>query len=126
MLNAACQRYVIPMTAAATLDADRVGPKAANLATVGRRGLPIPDGFCIDSDAYRMQLVALGVDLSIPKGTNDTDIMRARRGAIEVRLALLTGPIVAEVLEPLLTAWPPPRCLRIASVQALRGSLRAI
>ena len=43
-------------------DADRFGPKAANLARLGRAGLPIPDGFCVDAEAYRVQVAALGLD----------------------------------------------------------------
>src|ERR1700682_2400147 len=93
-------RHIFPITAAPALDADRVGPKAANLAALGRAGLPIPDGFCIDAAAYRLQLASLGIDLSRRGGTSDADVMDARRQAIEIRLALLSQPIVAEVLEP--------------------------
>jgi pyruvate,water dikinase len=98
-------RHIFPITAAAALDADRVGPKAANLAALGRAGLPIPDGFCIDAAAYRLQLASLGIDLSRRGGTSDADVMDARRQAIEIRLALLSQPIVAEILEPLLGSW---------------------
>jgi pyruvate, water dikinase len=99
------QRLIFPMTDAAALDADRVGPKCANLAALGRAGLPIPDGFCIDSKAYRRQVTSLDVDLSIRRVASDADLMQARRQAIEIRLALLSRPIAAEILEPLLFAW---------------------
>jgi pyruvate,water dikinase len=99
------QRLIFPMTDAAALDADRVGPKCANLAALGRAGLPIPDGFCVDSEAYRRQLASLDVDLSIRRVASDADLMSARRQAIEIRLALLSRPIAAEILEPLLCAW---------------------
>ena len=47
---------VIPLSDPGALNADRVGPKAANLAALARAGLPTPGGFCITADAYRMQL----------------------------------------------------------------------
>jgi pyruvate, water dikinase len=99
------EQLIFPMTAAAALDADRVGPKSANLASAGRAGLPIPDGFCVDSAAYRRQLTSLGLNLSIQRATSDAGLMAARRQAIEVRLALQSRPIVAEILEPLLASW---------------------
>jgi pyruvate,water dikinase len=99
------QQIIFPLAAAASLDADRVGPKAANLAALGRAGLPIPGGFCIDAAAYRVQLQSLGCDPSRRLGTNDAEIMQARRQAIQIRLALLSRPIAAEILEPLLAWW---------------------
>jgi pyruvate,water dikinase len=96
---------IFPITDAAALDADRVGPKCANLAAVGRAGLPIPDGFCIDAAAYRHQLASLQLDLSIRGAASDRELMLARRQAIEIRLALLSRPIAAEILEPLLASW---------------------
>lgn len=103
--RAVVEQLIFPMTTAAALDPDRVGPKSANLAAVGRAGLPIPDGFCIDSAAYRRQLASLGLDLSIRRAASDADLMQARRQAIEIRLALLSQPIVTEILEPLLASW---------------------
>jgi len=55
-------QFVIPLTAAAATDAGRFGPKAANLAALGAAGLPIPDGFCLDAEAYRTQIRALGLE----------------------------------------------------------------
>ena len=37
-------------------DAARFGPKAANLAALCQAGLPTPGGFCLDAQAYRLQL----------------------------------------------------------------------
>lgn len=100
---------VFPMTAAAACDADSVGPKAANLAALGRAGLPIPDGFCLPASAYRVQLASLaldlGLDLSPRRGTNDAEVMAARKQAIAIRIGLLSRPIVPEILEPLLESW---------------------
>ncbi len=103
------EQLVFPMTAAAACDVDGVGPKAGNLAALGRAGLPIPDGFCLSAAAYRRQLAALeadlGLDLSARRGTNDAEVMAARKQAIAIRLALLSRPIVPEILDPLLSSW---------------------
>ena len=48
--------FIVPITDRQATDADRFGPKAANVAALGRAGLPIPDGFCLGADAYREQL----------------------------------------------------------------------
>jgi pyruvate,water dikinase len=95
---------IFPITDPAALDVDRVGPKAGNLAALGRAGLPIPEGFCIEAGAYRLQLASLGVDLAPRRGSGDAQVMEARRQAISVRLALLSGKIVPEILDPLLAA----------------------
>ena len=44
--------YVLPLTSAAA-DRDRVGGKGAALARLTAAGLPVPDGFCITTAAYR-------------------------------------------------------------------------
>ena len=53
-------RLIVRLNSSEATDADRFGPKAANLARLGRAGLPIPDGFCVDAQAYRVQVAALG------------------------------------------------------------------
>ncbi len=103
------EQLVFPMTAAAACDVDSVGPKAGNLAALGRAGLPIPDGFCLSAAAYRVQLASLGrdlgIDLSARRGTDDAEVMAARKQAIAIRLGLLSQPIVPEILDPLLNSW---------------------
>ncbi|MGA7329158.1 MAG: PEP/pyruvate-binding domain-containing protein [Rhodomicrobium sp.] len=98
------EESIFPITDRGALDTGRVGPKAANLVALGRAGLPIPDGFCIDANAYRYQLASLGVDLTPRHGLGDEEVMEARMQAIEARLALLSGPIVPAILEPLLAS----------------------
>ncbi|MFI6601966.1 PEP/pyruvate-binding domain-containing protein [Nonomuraea sp. NPDC050536] len=67
---------------------DRVGGKAANLGVLTRAGLPVPDGFCVATDAYRM--VAHGIDV--------TDAATARKQILETEIpeALKTA-ITAEL-----------------------------
>ena len=98
------EQFIFPTTDLAALDVDRVGPKAGNLAALGRAGLPIPDGFCIDSGAYRRQLASFGLGAVPRGGDSDEEIMAARRHAIETRLALLSRPIISEIFEPLMAA----------------------
>ena len=97
------QKLVFPLSAPETTDPDRFGPKAANLAVLGQAGLPIPESFCLNAQAYRVQIAALGLehaanDISSPEPG------RARRAALDMKLGLLDRAIMPEVLEPLLTA----------------------
>ena len=96
-------RLVVALADADATDADRFGAKAANQAALGRAGLPIPDGFCLDAEAYRLQLAALGVDAAA-RGAASAERPQARRLASEIKLALFEGPIAPAVLEPLLDA----------------------
>lgn len=95
---------VIPLTAPETADPGRVGPKAANLSALGRAGLPIPAGFCLDAQAYRLQVAALGLEAAA-RGVFAAEGPQARRHALEMKLRLLEHPTIPEVREPLLAAW---------------------
>jgi pyruvate,water dikinase len=97
------QPLIVALDAAEAVDADRFGPKAANLARLGRGGLPIPAGFCVDAQAYRVQVEALRLAEAMC-GVTSEDPATARRSALAVKLALLDMPIVPEVLDPLLCA----------------------
>lgn len=97
-------RLIVPLASAEATDPDRFGPKAANLARLGRAGLPIPDGFCLDAEAYRRQVAALGLGDSA-RAVCSPDSGTARRAALAMRLGLLDQPIVAEILVPLRIAW---------------------
>ena len=95
---------IVPLNSIAATDAERFGPKAANLATLGRAGLPIPDGFCLDAQAYRIQVTELGLDESAHRVTSP-DSLVARRAALDMKLGLLDQPVTAELREPLLANW---------------------
>ena len=41
-------QFIVPLDARGATDAERVGPKAANLAALAHAGLPTPGGFCLD------------------------------------------------------------------------------
>lgn len=98
-------RFILPLTAPEAADAGRFGPKAANLARLGQAGLPIPDGFCVDAEAYRTQIKVLGLEAEARGVFSATESAQARRHALMMKLGLLDQPITAEVLAPLLAAW---------------------
>lgn len=93
------------LAAPAAADANRFGPKAANLAALDHAGLPTPGGYCLDAAAYRMQIAALGLESAARGAFSTDDSPQARRCALDMKLGLMGRPIVPEVLEPLLAAW---------------------
>jgi phosphoenolpyruvate synthase/pyruvate phosphate dikinase len=97
--------FIFPLTAPEATDANRFGPKAANLARLGQAGLPIPDGFCVDAEAYRAQIRALGLASEARGVFSAVESAQARRHALMMKLGLLDQPITPQVLDPLLAAW---------------------
>jgi pyruvate, water dikinase len=98
------QDYIAHLTASEALDAGRVGPKAANLAALGRAGLPIPTGFCLTAGAYRAQLAALNLE-DTARAVFSSEDAQARRSALHMRMKLMEQPVAPAVFEPLLAAW---------------------
>jgi len=96
---------IVPLSSSESTDPDRVGPKAANLARLGRARLPIPDGFCLAADAYRHQVAALGLEASARGAFASSHPAEARQHALQMRLGLLEQPIESHVLHPLLEEW---------------------
>jgi pyruvate,water dikinase len=87
---------IVPLDSCEAADAARFGPKAANLARLGQAGLPIPAGFCVDAQAYRTQVRALGLEATALDVASD-DARTARHAALAMRLALMDR----EIAEPL-------------------------
>ncbi|MBI4275115.1 MAG: hypothetical protein HY659_10500 [Rhizobiales bacterium] len=104
---------VIPLSAPQAADAERVGPKAANLAALTRAGLATPGGFCLTADAYRHQIERLGLDGAL-KTYGEVSPPQARKLSVEIRLKLYQEPIAPEIVEPLLAAWHAQRAASIA------------
>lgn len=98
-------QFVFPMTAGEASDAGRFGPKAANLSRLGQAGLPTPAGFCVDAEAYRAQIRALGLEADARGVFSTQDSSQARRHALAMKLGLLDQPITPAVLDQLLAAW---------------------
>jgi phosphoenolpyruvate synthase/pyruvate phosphate dikinase len=97
-------QFIVPLSAAEAAAADRVGPKAANLAALARAGLPTPGGFCLAADAYRLQCERLGLSPLLAWFAAASPPQQ-RRLSVEIRLKLYQEPIAAEILSPLLAAW---------------------
>lgn len=97
-------QYVVPLNSVEACDTTRFGPKAANQAVLGRAGLPIPDGYCLDAAAYRDQVTALGLWDSARAAFGAATNPEMRRAALNMKLGLLDKPIIPEILEPLLAA----------------------
>src|SRR4051794_35300662 len=97
--------FVVPISSPEATDAARFGPKAANLARLGQAGLPIPAGFCVDAEAYRTHIRALGLEADARGAFSTDDSPQARRHALAMKLGLLDKAITPEVLDPLLDAW---------------------
>jgi pyruvate,water dikinase len=102
---------VLSLRSLEAADASRFGPKAANLAALDHAGLPTPGGFCVDAEAYRLQLKNLSLERTARK-VFSSDGQKARRHALEMKLGLMDKPIAPEIAEPLLEAW---RALRAQS-----------
>ena len=98
-------RFIFPLTAREATDAGRFGPKAANLARLAQAGLPTPGGFCVDAEAYRAQIRALGLEADARGVFSALESAQARRHSLMMKLGLLDQPITPAVLEPLLAAW---------------------
>ena len=98
------KQFVVSLTSDEATDAGRFGAKAANLAALGRAGLPIPEGFCLDAAAYRTQIRALGLEADARGVFATEDSVQARKHALAMKLGLLDQPIAEEVLAPLLAA----------------------
>ncbi|TAK42998.1 MAG: hypothetical protein EPO27_15795 [Betaproteobacteria bacterium] len=99
------QPFVFPLSAREATDAGRFGPKAANVARLGQAGLPIPEGFCVDAAAYRLQIRDLGLEADARGVFGAQESPQARRYALAMKLGLLDRPIAPAVLDPLLAAW---------------------
>ena len=96
---------VVPLSASDATDAERFGPKAANLAALGKAGLPIPDGFCLDAEAYRFQVAALKLEGDARGAFAAEDSTQAKRHALRMKLGLLQEPIAPAILEAFTPAW---------------------
>ncbi len=97
-------QFILPLTDPAATDPEKVGPKAANLASLTQAGLPTPGGFALTAEAYRHQARHIGIEEMLAK-YNEADVPASRRMSIAIRLAIYQQPIAPEILEPLLAAW---------------------
>jgi pyruvate, water dikinase len=96
--------FILPLAAADRTDANRIGPKAANLAALARAGLPTPGGFAITADAYRRQIEHLGLT-ALVREYDHADQPAQRRLAVEIRLQLYQSELAPDLAAEVLAAW---------------------
>jgi phosphoenolpyruvate synthase/pyruvate phosphate dikinase len=96
--------FILPLAAADRTDANRIGPKAANLAALARAGLPTPGGFAITADAYRRQIDHLGL-AALVREYDHADQPAQRRLAVEIRLQLYQSELAPDLVAEVLAAW---------------------
>jgi pyruvate,water dikinase len=96
--------FILSLSKADATAADRVGPKAANLAALAHAGLPTPGGFCITADAYRRQIQHLELGEAI-EAYPAADQATQRRLAVEIRLKLYQSDLAPDLLAEILSAW---------------------
>lgn len=81
---------MLPLDAIADGSATRVGGKAASLALMRQAGLPVPDGFCVTTDAFRQHVAEANA------------VTRAGR---ELRAALAETALSAPLAQAIRGAW---------------------
>jgi pyruvate,water dikinase len=99
------QSLVFPLDAPEAADPARFGPKAANLARLAQAGLPTPGGYCLDAEAYRIQLRVLGLETAARGVFSAADDARARRYALDLKLGFMDRGIAPEIESQLLETW---------------------
>lgn len=110
--------YVISLHEAAAADADRVGPKAANLAALAHAGLPTPGGFCLSAAAYQRQINYLALAEQVD-AYRDADPITQRRLSVKIRLQLYQGDLAPDLKEQVLALWqsvPKPVAVRSSAL----------
>jgi pyruvate,water dikinase len=97
-------RFILPLASPAAVDAERVGPKAANLARLAHAGLPTPGGFAITAHAYHRQIQHLGITDAV-RAYAVADQTAQRRLSVEIRLKLYQSDLAPDLLAEILAAW---------------------
>jgi pyruvate,water dikinase len=114
------QFFILPLSDPA-VEAEAVGPKAANLARLHQAGLPTPGGFALTAGAYRRQIASLGLDRTV-ESFADASPPQQRRLSVEIRLKLYQAPLAPDILQPLLDAWRAQREASEGQPSAIRSS----
>tara|TARA_B100000686_G_C16782936_1_gene973197 strand:- start:961 stop:2250 length:1290 start_codon:yes stop_codon:yes gene_type:complete len=94
-------KLVLSLSDKDAANAELFGPKAANQAALGLAGLPIPSGFCVSAEAYRIQLRKNSL-LKLINKLPQADLMESRLLTNEIRMSLFDSPIPEEVSDILL------------------------
>jgi phosphohistidine swiveling domain-containing protein len=117
---------VVPLDAVGLSDVQRVGTKAATLGALLDAGFPVPRGFCVTSEAFRLAFEPL-VD-SIDKALNEHDLdqpagVEAAAAAIAAAIAGRTAQLA--IPSPLVQALDNTLSANPATLWAVRSSAPA-
>ncbi len=104
--------YILPFKDLTMADVPRVGGKNASLgemvANLGKKGVPVPDGFALSVDAYWAFVDASDLRTAIERELSDLDTTNVRalqtRGR-NLRQLFLTAPLPADVEEAIRKAY---------------------
>jgi len=100
--------FVLPFSHIDRHDLPRVGGKGANLGEMTRAGFPVPGGFCVTTEAFRVFLDACGdtedlfaaLDAIDPEDTEAVRVVGQR-----TRERLLKAPVPSEVREAIVESF---------------------
>ena len=84
--------FIVPIT---SIEADERGASVPRRPTSrsGTAGLPIPDGFCLDADAYRFQIAALGLEATARAFSPTEEARRRGDTRSTMKLGLMDSPL---------------------------------
>lgn len=117
--------FTLPFSAISARDLPRVGGKGANLGEMTQAGFPVPEGFCVTTDAFRQFMHASGRAEEIYAALEaiaPQDVEAVRRVGQEVRGWLSEIALPTEVEAAIVEAW---RTLGAADRYAVRSSATA-
>lgn len=101
--------YAVPFAALRAADLPRVGGKGANLGELAAAGFPVPDGFCVTTDAFRRFMagdaaLAASIYTELDALVAD-DVAGARTLGAAVRARLADLPMPDAVAAAVVAAW---------------------
>lgn len=101
--------YAVPFAALRAADLPLVGGKGANLGELAAAGFPVPDGFCVTTDAFRRFMagdgaLAAAVYAELEALAAD-DVAGARALGASVRSRLAGLPMPDDVAAAVVAAW---------------------
>jgi pyruvate,water dikinase len=99
---------VLPFRSIGKADLPAVGGKGANLGELTQSGFPVPEGFCVTTEAFRKFLVGAGDTAGIftkLASVNPEDTESTRRIGEDVRAFLRAAPVPEDVANAVEQAW---------------------
>ena len=81
--------FIVPLDVARRPTPTASGRRPRISRRSAQAGLPTPGGFCLDAEAYRLQIAALGLDDDARRVYSDRRCAEARRHAVAMRLGAL-------------------------------------